>query len=121
MKKFHNIYSLRKTLRFELKPLAVNEREELIENKEIIESFISADEKKADAYKKVKFYLDELHREFICKTFTNFELPSEELEAAYRAFCSSIHNDEKNYEKISKSISNCSNSLIYVSYGNQFL
>ena len=104
MKKFHNIYSLRKTLRFELKPLAVNEREELIENKEIIESFISADEKKADAYKKVKFYLDELHREFICKTFTNFELPSEELEAAYRAFCSSIHNDEKNYEKISEKL-----------------
>lgn len=104
MKKFHNIYSLRKTLRFELKPLAVNEREELIENKEIIESFISADEKKADAYKKVKFYLDELHRDFIYKFFADFELPSDELEAAYKAFCNSSHNDEKNYEKISKKL-----------------
>lgn len=57
MKKFHNIYSLSKTLRFELKPLAIDDKCELTEDTKIIESFISADEKKADAYKKVKFYL----------------------------------------------------------------
>ena len=95
MKNFHNIYSLSKTLRFELKPLTVNDREELIENKEIIEPFISADEKKADAYKGVKLYLDELHREFIRKAFTNFEISSEDLEYAYEAFVRSGSNDNE--------------------------
>ena len=103
---FHNIYSLSKTLRFELKPLAVNDKEELIENKKIMEPFVSADEKKATAYKEVKGYLDKLHQEFICKTFTNFEIPSEELEAAYKAFCSSSHNDNKKeiFEKITEKL-----------------
>lgn len=106
MKKFHNIYSLSKTLRFELKPLAIDDKCELTEDTKIIESFISADEKKADAYKKVKFYLDKLHRNFIYKIFADFELPSEELEAAYKASCNSSNNDDgkENYEKISEKL-----------------
>ena len=83
--KVNNLYSLSKTLRFELKPLTFNKKGELVENKEVIK-LVDADEKKADAYKKVKLYLDELHREFICKVFTDFEISSEELEAAYNAF-----------------------------------
>ena len=104
MKNFHNIYSLSKTLRFELKPLAVNDKEKLTEKKEIMEPFVSIDEKKADAYKEVKHYLDELHREFIRKTFTNFEISSEELEAAYKTFDSSNHNDDakETYKKITE-------------------
>ncbi|MBQ3564566.1 MAG: type V CRISPR-associated protein Cas12a/Cpf1, partial [Alphaproteobacteria bacterium] len=93
MQNFQNIYSLSKTLRFELKPLAINNKEELIESQEAIESFVAADEKKADAYKEVKLYLDELHREFIRKAFANFELSLEELESAYKAFANSGHNE----------------------------
>ena len=104
MKQFHNIYSVSKTLRFELKPLVANDKDGLIELEEInlnstgefigkyrlsghteeikvnnIETFINADEKKAKAYREVKLYLDELHRELIAKSFANFELQEEDL------------------------------------------
>ncbi len=37
--KVNNLYSLSKTLRFELKPLTFNKKGELVENKEVIKLF----------------------------------------------------------------------------------
>lgn len=56
---FTNLYSLSKTLRFELKP--VTETENILINKGV---WYAQDEKKAKEKLVVKFYMDILHREF---------------------------------------------------------
>ncbi len=68
---FTNQYSLSKTLRFELKP--VGKTEELVRNIKEKKDFdlsladlILEDKERAEAYKKVKRLIDDLHREFLC-------------------------------------------------------
>ncbi|MBN1896511.1 MAG: type V CRISPR-associated protein Cas12a/Cpf1 [Candidatus Aenigmarchaeota archaeon] len=57
--KFTNMYSLSKTLRFELKP--IGKTLEHIEKKKLIRQ----DEKRAESYKKMKRTIDGFHRDFI--------------------------------------------------------
>lgn len=54
----HNLYSLSKTLRFELQPVG--------KTKENFENYIFvSDEEKAENFKKVKTYCDEVHKIFV--------------------------------------------------------
>jgi hypothetical protein len=55
---FTNLYSLTKTLRFELKPTE--------ETKKRLPKILPLDEKRAEKYKEMKVVLDKLHNEFIC-------------------------------------------------------
>ena len=66
--RFTNIYSLTKTLRFELKP--VWKTLENIENKGLIDQ----DEKRAKSYKEMKNTIDCFHEEFINQTMSHVRL-----------------------------------------------
>ena len=57
MKNFTNLYSLSKTLRFELKPIG-----NTLEN---MAHVIEQDEHRAESYKLVKKIIDQYHRQFI--------------------------------------------------------
>ena len=62
---FTGLFSLSKTLRFELKP--VGKTRENIEKK----GLLAEDEKRAESYKKVKKLIDEYHKTFIEKALSN--------------------------------------------------
>lgn len=78
----HKMYSISKTLRFELKP--VGKTLENINKKGII----TEDEHRAEIFKKVKKYCDEYHKYFIDKSLTNKKLKG--LSDYYKLF--SINN-----------------------------
>jgi CRISPR-associated protein Cpf1 len=65
---FTGLYSLSKTLRFELKP--IGKTLENIKKAGLLEQ----DQHRADSYKKVKKIIDEYHKAFIEKSLSNFEL-----------------------------------------------
>ncbi len=65
---FTGLYSLPKTLRFELKP--VGKTLENIEKSGLLDQ----DQHRADSYKKVKKIIDDYHKDFIGKALENFEL-----------------------------------------------
>ncbi|MDD4748313.1 MAG: type V CRISPR-associated protein Cas12a/Cpf1 [Salinivirgaceae bacterium] len=67
-KDFTNLYSLSKTLRFELKPQG--KTLEHIQNN----GFLENDEHRAESYKEVKKIIDRYHKEFIESALSNFEL-----------------------------------------------
>lgn len=69
MKRFTNLYSLPKTLRFELQP--IGKTKENIE----INGILQHDEKRAEDYKIVKKFIDEYHKQFIKDRLWNFKLP----------------------------------------------
>ena len=64
---FTNLYSLSKTLRFELKP--IGETKNNIESK----GFLSSDERRSEDYKKVKQIIDEYHKAYIDRCLANFD------------------------------------------------
>src|SRR3989338_5215974 len=64
-----NLYSLSKTLRFELKP--VGKTQKLLDDNKIFEK----DEKRAESYKEAKKYFNALHREFIDEALKDITLP----------------------------------------------
>lgn len=66
---FTNLYSLSKTLRFELKP--IGKTRDLLEENKVFEK----DEKIAESYKEAKKYFNTLHREFIDKALNEINLP----------------------------------------------
>lgn len=68
---FTNLYSLSKTLRFELIP--TKETLSNIESK----GFLSNDKKRAEDYKKVKSIIDEYHKQYIENRLERFELQYE--------------------------------------------
>lgn len=77
MKTFNELtglYSLSKTLRFELKP--IGKTLEHIESK----GLIAQDEQRAEEYKKVKDIIDEYHKAFISMCLTNCKLKAESEE-----------------------------------------
>lgn len=78
--KFTNLYSLSKTLRFELKPIGKT-NDLLIENK-----VFEKDEKIAESYKETKKYFNALHREFIDKALSNINIPISLYENFERKF-----------------------------------
>lgn len=86
-KDFTNLYSLSKTLRFELKPIG-----ETLEN--IKESgILSQDKHRADSSKKVKKIIDEYHRVFIENSLKDFEFDKEHLGEYFRLFLIKSKNE----------------------------
>lgn len=68
LNQFTNLYSLSKTLRFELRP--IGKTLETIEKNGLLEQ----DQHRADSYKKVKKIIDEYHKAFIERALSNFTL-----------------------------------------------
>ena len=77
MKDFTNLYSVSKTLRFELKP--IGKTKENIEKNGILER----DSERAVAYKAVKKVIDIRHKYFIDNCLSKYELPQKQLEEFY--------------------------------------
>ena len=77
---FTNLYSLSKTLRFELRPIA--------ETKENIEKgkFLESDKKKSEDYKDVKKIIDNYHKYFIDDVLKNATFDWKKLEEAIREY-----------------------------------
>ena len=69
LSRFTNLYSLSKTLCFELQPLGKT-KEEIEEN-----GILIRDERRAEDYKQVKKIIDEYHKQFIKERLWNFKLP----------------------------------------------
>lgn len=90
----HNLYSVQKTLRFELKP--IGKTKENIEKNGIINS----DEHRAKIYKKVKKYCDEYHKIFIDECLKNASLHN--LSKYYDLYCTNKRNidQEKEFDNI---------------------
>ena len=65
---FTNLYSISKTLRFELRP--IGKTQDFIENHGLLEE----DKHRADSYKKVKKLIDEYHKHFIEERLSGCEL-----------------------------------------------
>lgn len=89
------LYSLSKTLRFELKP--VGKTLEHIESK----GLIAQDEKRAEEYKKVKDIIDRYHKNFITMCLGNFEFEQNSLEK-YMELAEDSNRDEKAFDEIKK-------------------
>lgn len=106
--KLHNLYSLSKTLRFELRPVG--------KTKENFEEYILAsDEEKADKFKIVKSYADEYHKYFIENALSNFNSLNFDtlLTQYYELFVKNnrTEKEDKEFEdiqkKLRKEISEC--------------
>ena len=69
LSRFTNLYSISKTLRFELQPLG--------KTKDYIEKngILMRDEKRAEDYKTVKGIIDEYHKKYIKGRLWDFKLP----------------------------------------------
>lgn len=94
----HNLFSLSKTLRFELKPIG--------KTKENFEQYVlENDERKALAYPFVKKYCDEVHKSFISECLQNIDISSfeSELDKYFNTISEKeINNDE--LDKIKKNL-----------------
>ena len=104
----HNLYSLSKTLRFELQPVG--------KTKENFENYIFvSDEEKAENFKKVKTYCDEVHKIFINNCLESFNSTDFKplLQRYYELFLTNnrSESEDKEFEKIQenlrKKISEC--------------
>ena len=82
----HKLYSLSKTLRFELKPIG-----KTIENMKEAK-IIEDDTNRKEYYKKVKKYCDEYHKDFIDRVLSNVKL--NKLNEYYKLY--SIEKKTKN-------------------------
>lgn len=74
MKHFTNLYSLSKTLRFELQPIG-----KTLENINA-NGFLTIDAHRAESYKKVKKLIDAYHKDYIEKVLNEFKLNAEHLQ-----------------------------------------
>lgn len=77
MKDFTNLYSLSKTLRFELQPLGKT-LDHINDN-----GFLTNDAHRAESYKKVKKLIDDYHKAFIDNVLRDFKLNAELLQLYY--------------------------------------
>ncbi len=89
-----NLYSVQKTLRFELKPQG-NTLNKMIEN-----GVIDRDENRAIKYKKVKKYCDEYHKFFIKDVLKDLKL--EGLDEYYKLY--GIKEETENLDKIKEEL-----------------
>ncbi|MDG6778819.1 hypothetical protein QCB44_08885 [Thiomicrorhabdus sp. zzn3] len=110
---FWGLYSLQKTLRFELKP--VGETASFIEDfkNEGLKQVVSDDEKRAQDYQKVKEIIDDYHRDFIEESLAYFteHVTKNDLEQAFDAYktlkSANVEEREKtlkNWESIQKNL-----------------
>lgn len=88
--RFTNLYSLSKTLRFELKP--VGETQKMLEDAKIFE----IDKVRKEKYEATKPYFDRLHREFVEKALENAEISN--LSGYFEIF-KKWKKDKKAHEK----------------------
>ena len=104
----HNLYDISKTLRFELIPME--------KTKENFEKYILAlDEKRAEKFKKVKTYCDEIHKKFIDDCLKNIDIAefNQLLEEHYELFIKNNHTNKEEKDFINlqanlrKQISEC--------------
>lgn len=106
--KLKNLYSISKTLRFELKPIG--------KTQENFEKYILAsDEKKAEKFKIVKSYADEYHKHFIENALNSFDCSTFDilLTQYYELFIKNNRTEKEDSEfeevqkNLRKEISNC--------------
>lgn len=127
MKRFEELtglYSLSKTLRFELKP--IGKTLEHIETKGII----SQDEERAEEYEKVKEIIDRYHKQFIRMCLSDFKLKLESDEnndslEEYLELASKTKRDEKDDTNFTKVKENLRKQIVSAfkkggSYGDLF-
>lgn len=113
---FTNLYSLSKTLRFELIP--VGKTEENIQKHGLIQK----DEERATDYEQVKEILDFFHRDFIEKVLAHYQIPEEtlrELEARSKGKDQKEAFDKASEElqkEISKAFKACENYSVASSF-----
>lgn len=100
MKEFTNLFSLSKTLRFELKP--IGKTLENIEKAGILEQ----DEQRAVKYKKVKKLIDEYHKQFIEKSLSKIKLDEYFLNSYYELYIikEKDDNQKKTFETIQEKL-----------------
>ena len=97
----HNLFSVSKTLRFELKPVG--------KTQEYFEQYIlDQDEEKSETFKKVKKYCDEYHKHFIeecLKDFDNSDF-TQLLKDYLNLYnnSSKTENEEKEFEDVKKNL-----------------
>lgn len=96
MEQFINLYSISKTLRFELKP--IGKTQENIEKNGILER----DNQRDIAYKAVKKVIDEYHKAFIELMLNDFELQYELLEEYHRLYHIANADEPIKKEKLQK-------------------
>jgi CRISPR-associated protein Cpf1 len=87
--KFHQLYQLSKTLRFELKPQG--KTLEHIQSSDIL----SNDEHRAESYKLVKKIIDEYHKDFIEKSLSKVNLSDDLLNEYLDLHKIGIKRDDK--------------------------
>ena len=92
-----SIYSLNKTLKFELKP--IGKTLEHIQSK----GLIARDEKRAEDYKRMKGIIDEYHKRFISECLENLILEIKDLQK-YVALRENPKRDEKAFDKIKEKL-----------------
>ena len=80
LSRFTNLYSLSKTLRFELQPIG-----KTLDNINA-NGFLANDAHRAESYKKVKKLIDEYHKDFIESVLGDFKLNSEYLQLYYELY-----------------------------------
>lgn len=105
------LYSLSKTLRFELRP--VGKTLENIEKK----GLLAQDEKRAEEYKQMKQLIDEYHKAFIAKSLCNFCLKQHSTEEydsleEYLTFASKQNRSETEENAFSKIKENLRKSIV---------
>jgi CRISPR-associated protein Cpf1 len=86
---FTNMYSVSKTLRFELKPISKTLK--YVKEKGIIEK----DEEREKEFNKIKKIMDEYYKFFIEKCLSNIKIKKEDMEA-YRKVYEDLKKDPKN-------------------------
>ncbi len=97
IKELTGIYSLSKTLRFELRP--VGKTLENIQKKGLIDQ----DERRAEEYEKVKGIIDEYHKAFIKMCLGNLILDMETLRE-YVLLSENHERDERDFDKVKESL-----------------
>ena len=86
----HKLYSIQKTLKFELKPVG-----KTIENIKK-EGILEKDNHRSETYKKVKEYCNEYHKLFIEKVLNDFSLVG--LNEYYKYYCIEKRDEKQNKE-----------------------
>lgn len=98
--KFTNLYSLQKTLRFELKP--IGETLYHINEKDLIEE----DERRAESFKQMKNTIDSFHKDFIQKAMSQVKLSKPKLEKFAELYNTpkerNKEDDSKKFKEIQK-------------------
>ncbi len=106
---FTNVYSLSKTLRFELRP--VNETGDRLEEFKNagLRAIVEQDRQRAADYKAIKKIIDDYHRDFIEEVLSSALLTEDEIKNAYSAYSLTVSNrpeedSKKVYSKIQEEL-----------------